>query len=53
MIEKNDGSLRTMIKETISVMKEGLLESVIDRIELLDSKIFDKEHENDNLKSSK
>lgn len=36
VMEKNDGSLRTMIKETISVMKEDLLESVIKRIEMLE-----------------
>lgn len=50
VITKNDGSVRDIIKEVIEQMKDELFKSVSKQIEVLESRLFDKEIENDNLK---
>ena len=50
VITKDDDSLKTLISETFRHMKDELLKSVSHRIDLLESKLFDKEQENDKLK---
>ena len=50
VMQKDDGSIRTIIRETISEMKEELLKSVEKKIDILESRLFDKETENDKLK---
>jgi molecular chaperone GrpE (heat shock protein) len=43
VMQKYDGSIRTMIKETIAEMKEELLKAVDKRLDILESRLFDKE----------
>jgi DNA repair exonuclease SbcCD ATPase subunit len=49
MISKEDGSLRSIIKEVFSQMKDEFLNSVSHRIDVLEGKLFEKESENDRL----
>ena len=51
VLTKNDTFLKDMIKTTLDQMKDDLLKSVFHRIELLEVKLFEKEKENDLLKS--
>ncbi|XP_053383866.1 uncharacterized protein LOC128550034 [Mercenaria mercenaria] len=51
VMTKDDGTLRTMIKDMITQMKEELLKSVEKRIEILEAKIFDRDVENEALKT--
>ena len=50
VLTKDDKSLKTMIKGIFKDMKEDFLKSVFHRIELLESKIYEKDQENDKLK---
>ena len=51
-ITRGDGSLRGEIKELLIEMKEDLLQSVIKRVDILESKIFDKDLELDQIKAN-
>ena len=44
-MQKDDGSHKYMIKETVNQMKNDLLNSLEYRIEKLEAKLFDKEVE--------
>lgn len=50
MISKEDGSLRSIIKEIFNEMKEEFLKSVSHRIDMLEGKLFEKETQNEDLK---
>lgn len=50
VMTKDDGSLRETIKCMIKQMKDELLQSVEHKIEVLESKLFNKEKDNDQLK---
>lgn len=50
VVTKDDGSLREIIKDVFSQMKEEFLKSISYRIDILEGKIFDKESENDKLR---
>lgn len=49
VVNKDDGSLRTLFRELMVEMKQELLNSVVNRIEMLESRIFDKDAKNDEL----
>ena len=51
VLTKDDPNLKIMIKDIIQQMKEELIASVSHKIEVLEKRLFDKEEENDNLKS--
>ena len=51
VLTKDDPNLKTMIKEIIQQMKEELIAYVSRKIEVLEGRLFDKEEENENLKS--
>lgn len=50
VMTKNDSGFKAIIKEVVQQMKEELLKSVEHRIDLLESRIFEKEKENDELR---
>lgn len=50
VVTRDDGSLREIIREVFSQMKDEFLKSVSYRIDILESKLFDKESENDKLR---
>ena len=50
VLTKDDKTLKSIIKDTFKEMKDELLKSVFHRIELLESKLFDKDNENADLK---
>lgn len=50
MISREDGGLRSIIKEIFYEMKEEFLKSVSHRIDVLEGKLFEKETQNDVLK---
>lgn len=50
VITRDDGFLRSLIKEVFKQMKDELLQSVSHRIDILEGRLFDKEEENDKLK---
>ncbi|MES9884901.1 MAG: hypothetical protein ABW185_29000, partial [Sedimenticola sp.] len=49
-VKKDDGSLRSLLKEMMAEMKEELLNSVVNRLEILEGRLFDKDAKNDELK---
>ena len=49
-VKKDDGSLRETMRELLTEMKEDLLKSVVHRIEIIETKIFDKDQEKDSMK---
>ena len=51
VLTKDDSNLKTMIKEIIEQMKEELIASVAQKIDVLEGRLFEKEEENENLKS--
>ncbi|KAH3781567.1 hypothetical protein DPMN_159398 [Dreissena polymorpha] len=51
VVMKGDGSLRETLKELIKEMKDDLLKSVINIIEIVESKVFEKEQECDALRT--
>ena len=51
VITKDDSTLQNLIRETFKEMKEELLKSVSHRIDILEGKLFEKEQENDELKT--
>lgn len=51
VIVKDDGTLRTILRDMMSEMKEELLNSVINRLEILEKKVYDKDEKNDELKT--
>ena len=51
VLTKDDSNLKAMIKEIIKQMKEELIASVAHKIDVLEGRIFEKEEENENLKS--
>ena len=51
VLTKDDKSLKRMMKSIFNDMKEDFLQSVFHRIELLEAKIYEKDKENDKLKS--
>ncbi|KAH3866213.1 hypothetical protein DPMN_029271 [Dreissena polymorpha] len=51
VVMKGDGSLRETLKELIKEMKDDLLKSVINKIEIVGSKVFEKEQECDALRT--
>ncbi|KAH3806734.1 hypothetical protein DPMN_135058 [Dreissena polymorpha] len=51
VVMKGDGSLRETLKELIKEMKDDLLKSVINTIEIVESKVFENEQEYDALRS--
>lgn len=48
-MQKDDGNLQNMIREIVSQMKDDLLKSLENRIEKLETTLFEKEQENDQL----
>lgn len=52
VVMKGDGSLRETLKDLIKEMKDDLLKSVINKIEIVESKVFEKEQECDALRTS-
>lgn len=50
-VRKDDGSLRTLFRESMVEMKEELLNSVINRLEMLESRLYDRDQKNDELKA--
>ena len=51
VICKDDVYLKEIIKDTFQLMKDEFLKSVSHRIDILEGKLFEKEEENDKLKS--
>lgn len=51
MVSKEDGSLRSIVKEVFAQMKEEFLKSVSHRIDILEGKLYEKESENGNLRT--
>ena len=51
VISKDDVYLKVIIKDTFQLMKDEFLKSVSHRIDILEGKLFEKEEENDKLKS--
>ena len=51
VLTKDDKSLKQMMKSIFKEMKDDFLQSVFHRIELLESKLYDKDQENDKLKT--
>ena len=43
VMQKDDGSLKYMIKETVNQMKNDLLNVLENRVEKLEAKLFDRE----------
>ena len=50
VLTRDDEGLKQLIRDTIIETKDGILKAVNERIEKLESQIFDKEQENDHLK---
>lgn len=48
---KGDGTLRETMKELLREMKDGLLKSVEQKMEILEGKLFERDQENDRLKT--
>lgn len=51
VVRKDDGSLRTVLREMMNDMKQELLNSVVNRLELLESRLYDRDKKNDELKT--
>lgn len=51
VVRKDDGSLRTVFREIMNEMKQELLNSVVNRLELLESRLYDRDRKNDELKT--
>ena len=49
-VKRDDGSLREIMKELLTEMKEDLLKSVMHRIEIIEGKVFEKDQEKDKMK---
>ena len=49
VLTKDDGFLRTLIKEIFQQLKDDFLHSVNNRIEILEGRLFERDQENDNL----
>ncbi|MCG8044712.1 MAG: hypothetical protein N0E48_03345, partial [Candidatus Thiodiazotropha endolucinida] len=49
VMTKDDGSLRTIIKEVFQQMKDAFLASVNKRIEILEGRLFERHQDNENL----
>lgn len=50
-VMKNDGSLRSVLREMITEMKEELLNSLVNRLEILEKRIYDREVKTEELQS--
>ncbi|KAH3880540.1 hypothetical protein DPMN_004456 [Dreissena polymorpha] len=50
-IKKGDGTIRETIKDLLLEMKEELLKSMVNRIEVLEGKLFERDMENDKLRT--
>ena len=50
VLTKDDNSIKDLVRETLKMMKEDFLESVSNRIDILEGKLFEKEEENTKLK---
>lgn len=48
-VMKNDGSLRALLRDMMTEMKTELLNSVVNRIEMLESKIYDRDSKTETL----
>lgn len=48
-VMKSDGSLRGLLRDMMKEMKEELLNSVVNRLELLESKIYDRDSKTESL----
>ena len=51
MIIKDNVYLKEIIKYTFQLLKDGCVKSVSHRIDILEGKLFEREEENDKLKS--
>ncbi len=48
---KSDGTLRSILREMITEMKEDLLNSIVNRLEILESKVYDRDTKAEELKA--
>lgn len=51
VVMKSDGTLRSILREMITEMKEDLLNSIVNRLEILESKVYDRDTKAEELKA--